>query len=131
MKQQSGVFQEFLTEFRKLKEWSDDNPEVLEKDAESDESIAELCARVSDLFLSLKPEMKQRTRSIYENVGSSVISAFWDYENRYDYHVTKVALSWHGRKLREYNIADPQLKKALDLGVAALDAFLILNQSKK
>jgi hypothetical protein len=153
MKQQSDVFQEFLTEFRKLKEWSDDNPEVLEKDAESDKSIEDLCLRVANLFLDLKPEMKRRTRNIYENVGPSVISAFPDYENRYEYHVNKVVFSRFRRNIREVKqaitdpqrlkslstnlrktkklLTDPQFMKYIDTGVAGLDAFLVFNQSKK
>ncbi len=94
--------------------------------------------------------MKQRTRDIYENVSPSVISAFRDYENRYEYHVNKVVFSSFSRFFREIKqaITDPQWLKSLspnfrefltgpqglklvDTGVAAMDAVLIFNQSKK
>ena len=132
MTQQKEVFQKFLTAFRKLKEWTDDTPEVLENNSESDQSLANLCFQVSDLFLSLLPEMKKQGPNIYDNIDQSTLIAYRDFENRYERYVMKVVHSYFRRQILETfePVIDPEILELKASAIKAVDIIPLINRTK-
>jgi hypothetical protein len=110
MKQQSDVRQDFISRFRKLREWADDNPEVIEKDAENDPAIVDLCLQIADLLHSLKTVR--------------------EYDSKYAYHVNNVIFSFFKRKFVEFRqgIIDHGFSNILIKSDVALDAARQFNE---
>ncbi|WP_299809797.1 DUF4145 domain-containing protein [uncultured Roseibium sp.] len=84
---------EFMLLFNRLKEWFDDAPDLLAKQALGDEEAEKLCARLSQVgfFLTMN---ERRARSLFTGpVDPAFLAAWRDYEERYQAVVAGVWLS--------------------------------------
>lgn len=84
---------EFMALFAKLKDWSDDDPEGLSDFAASDESVKDLCTKLSFAAHFLRMN-ERRARVLFAAPVDPAFLASWrDYEERYESTVTDVWLS--------------------------------------
>lgn len=84
---------EFMALFAKLKDWSDDDPEGLSDLAASDESVKDLCTKLSFAAHFLRMN-ERRARVLFAAPVDPAFLASWrDYEERYESTVTDVWLS--------------------------------------
>lgn len=84
---------EFMMLFAKLKDWSDDDPGGLFEFAVSDESVKELCTKLSFAAHFLKMN-ERRARVLFATpVDPAFLAAWRDYEERYESTVSDIWLS--------------------------------------
>ena len=84
---------EFMALYRRLKDWCDDDPEELAGFAESDSSVRELCTRLN-LRAGLLRRDERRGRQLFTApVDPKFILAWRDFEDRYQFILSKVWLS--------------------------------------
>ena len=84
---------EFMALFAKLKDWSDDDPEGLSDFAASDESVKELCAKLSFAAHFLKMNERRARVLFAAPVDPAFLAAWRDYEDRYEAIVSGIWLS--------------------------------------
>ena len=84
---------EFMTLFARLRDWSDDAPEELAEFAANDDSVKDLCTKLSFSAHFLKMN-ERRTRALFAApVDPAFLLAWRDYEERYEFVVSGVCLS--------------------------------------
>ena len=75
---------EFMALFARLKDWSDDDPEGLSDFAASDESVKELCTKLSFAAHFLKMNERRARVLFAAPVDPAFLAAWRDYEERYE-----------------------------------------------
>ena len=88
----SALVVEFMTLFAKLRHWTDDEPQGIIELAGSDASIKKLCLELFDAAYFLKMNERRSRRLFAAPVDPSFISAWRDYEERYESVVANVWL---------------------------------------
>ena len=87
----------FLPLYRRLREWSDDDPSDLLHDCELDESLEELCVEVFHAATEAANEMEVMESGVF-TASASVIEALRDYELRFEAPSLTV---WHRKVIRD------------------------------
>jgi hypothetical protein len=99
----------FMTLFARLKDWSDDAPEDLAEFAASDTSVKDLCVDLSFAADFLKMH-ERRARAFAAPVDPAFLSAWRDYEERYESVVSGV---WLSAFLPELDVSElPRIPRA-------------------
>lgn len=103
---------EFMALFARLKDWSDDDPEGLFDFTASDESVRELCTRLSFAAHFLKMN-ERRARALFAApVDPAFLAAWRDYEARYESILSGI---WVSDFLPELANAEPSIVPKADL----------------
>ena len=103
---------EFMALFAKLKDWSDDDPEGLFDFAASDESVKELCTKLSFAAHFLKMNERRARVLFAAPVDPAFLAAWRDYEERYEAIVSGI---WLSDLLPEFASAEPSRVPKADL----------------
>jgi hypothetical protein len=108
----SGEVVKFMTLFARLKDWSDDAPEDLAELAASDSSVKDLCIELSFAAHFLKMN-ERRARALFAApVDPAFLSAWRDYEERYE---SVVSGFWLSALLPELGVSEPPRIPKADL----------------
>jgi hypothetical protein len=103
---------EFMKLFADLIDWSDDRPEELVEFAANDQSVKDLCIKLSFAAFELKMS-ERRTRELFAAPVDPSFQAAWRvYEERYDAAVSDV---WLGEILREFEPSERDRVSKADL----------------
>lgn len=84
---------DFMALFTRLKDWSDDDPEGLSDFAAGDESVRDLCAKLSLAAYLLKMNERRARVLFAAPVDPAFLAAWRDYEERYESIVSGIWLS--------------------------------------
>src|SRR5688500_10284543 len=89
----SGSVVEFMKLFAQLKHWSDDAPDELAHLAASDPGVNDLCSRLSIAAQLLKMNERRARVLFAAPVDPKFLSAWRDFEERYESVVSGIWLS--------------------------------------
>jgi len=103
---------EFMTLFTKLKDWSDDDPEGLFDFAAGDESVRDLCVKLSFAAHFLKMNERRARFLFAAPVDPAFLFAWRDYEERYESTLSRIWLFHH---LPELDYGEASLAPRADL----------------
>lgn len=102
----------FLAAFAKLRTWVDDSPEIIEAEAEGEQSLIDLCFSLFSTAIELEISERRRRELFSSPTNPLFVKAWGDYRSRYQAFVARVAM----REVRgiSYNPAEKKAPGSID-----------------